>query len=107
MTKLFAMHVVMEEVRLGNLSYDDIIDLPPETWACNMPPHSSLMFLGKGHIVTLEELLLGMAISSGNDAAYAVAYKICGSMQDFVARMNDVAQQYGLKNTHFVDLIFI
>jgi D-alanyl-D-alanine carboxypeptidase (penicillin-binding protein 5/6) len=103
MTKLFAMHVVMEEVRLGNLSYDDIIDLPPETWACNMPPHSSLMFLGKGHIVTLEELLLGMAISSGNDAAYAVAYKICGSMQEFVARMNEVAQQYGLKNTHFVD----
>ena len=103
MTKLFAMYVVDEEVSAGRLHYDDIIPLPPECWACNMPPHSSLMFLGEGHQVTLEELLLGLSICSGNDAAYALAYAVCGSMEAFVARMNQVAVGLGLSNTHFVE----
>ena len=68
-----------------------------------MPPHSSLMFLGKGQIVTLEELLLGLSICSGNDAAYALAYTVCGSMEEFVDRMNRVAAAAGLTHTHFVE----
>ena len=103
MTKLFAMYVVEEEITAGRLNYDDIIPLPPECWACNMPPHSSLMFLGKGQIVTLEELLLGLSICSGNDAAYALAYTVCGSMEEFVERMNQVAADAGLTHTHFVE----
>ena len=47
MTNLFSMYVVEEEVGAGRLSYDQVIPLPSESWACNMPPHSSLMFLGK------------------------------------------------------------
>ena len=103
MTKLFAMYVVEEEVAAGRLSYDQIIPLPPESWACNMPPHSSLMFLGKGQRVTLEELLLGLSICSGNDAAYALAYTVCGSMEEFVERMNQAAAELGLTHTHFVE----
>ena len=103
MTKLFAMYVVEQEISAGRLHYDDIIPLPPECWACNMPPHSSLMFLGKGQIVTLEELLLGLSICSGNDAAYALAYTVCGSMEEFVNRMNEVAWAAGLTHTHFVE----
>ena len=103
MTKLFAMYVVEKEVAAGRLHSDDIIPLPPECWACNMPPHSSLMFLGEGQIVTLEELLLGLSICSGNDAAYALAYAVCGSMEEFVNRMNEVAWQAGLSHTHFVE----
>ncbi len=103
MTKLFAMYVVEQEVAAGRLNYSDIIPLPPECWACNMPPHSSLMFLGKGQIVTLEELLLGLSICSGNDAAYALAYAVCGSMEEFVNRMNEVAWNKGLTHTHFVE----
>ena len=103
MTKLFAMYVVEQEVLAGRLHYNDIIPLPPECWACNMPPHSSLMFLGKGQIVTLEELLLGLSICSGNDAAYALAYAVCGSMEAFVERMNEVAWQTELTHTHFVE----
>ena len=103
MTKLFAMYVVEEEVAAGHLSYDQVIPLPPESWACNMPPHSSLMFLGKDQRVTLEELLLGLSICSGNDAAYALAYTVCGSMEKFVERMNQVAQETGLEKTHFVE----
>ncbi|MBR1637797.1 MAG: D-alanyl-D-alanine carboxypeptidase [Treponema sp.] len=103
MTKLFALYVVDEEVAAGNLSYDQIIPLPPESWACNMPPHSSLMFLGEGQKVTLEELLLGLSVCSGNDAAYALAYTICGNIEDFVERMNLVASDMGLTHTHFVE----
>lgn len=103
MTKLFAMNVVLDEIKNGNLTYEEEIPLPSQTWASNMPPHSSLMFLGKGQHVTTEEILLGMAVSSGNDAAYAAAYKICGNMDDFVARMNQTALSYGLKNTKFVE----
>ena len=103
MTKLFAMYVVEEQVRKGILSYDQIIPLPEESWACNMPPHSSLMFLGKDQVVTLEELLLGLCICSGNDAAYALAYIVCGNMEDFVALMNEEAKKLGLVNTSFVE----
>ncbi len=103
MTKLFAMYVVEEEIASGRFSYDQIVPLPPESWACNMPPHSSLMFLGKDQRVTMEELLLGLSICSGNDAAYALAYTVCGTMEEFVERMNLIASDLGLENTHFVE----
>ena len=101
MTKLFAMYVVDEAVSEGKVSYDSVIPLPPETWACNMPPHSSLMFLGEGQTVTLEELLLGLSVCSGNDAAYALAYGIFGGMDALVQKMNAVALNLGLENTYF------
>ncbi|MCQ2576142.1 MAG: D-alanyl-D-alanine carboxypeptidase [Treponema sp.] len=103
MTKLFTMYIVDEEVSAGRLHYEDVIPLPPESWACNMPPHSSLMFLGKGQVVTLEELLLGLSICSGNDAAYAIAYTVSGNMESFVEKMNQVARDLGLEYTHFVE----
>lgn len=103
MTKLFTMYIVDQEVSSGRLHYDDIIPLPPESWACNMPPHSSLMFLGEGQIVTLEEILLGLSIASGNDAAYALAYVVSGGMEQFIQRMNQTAMDLGLTNTHFVE----
>lgn len=103
MTKLFTMYVIDEEVSAGRLHYDDIIPLPPESWTCNMPPHSSLMFLGEGQIVTLKELLLGLSIASGNDAAYALAYTVSGSMEAFIERMNNTCYELGLSNTHFVE----
>lgn len=103
MTKLFAMYVVDDEVSKGHLSYDQVIPLPEESWACNMPPHSSLMFLGEGQVVTLNELLLGLSVASGNDAAYALAYTISGSMEAFIDRMNKVCTDMGLTHTHFVE----
>ncbi len=101
MTKLFVLYVVFQEIATGRINLNDIVPLPPETWACNMPPHSSLMFLGKNQIVTLEELMLGSAICSGNDAARAIANYVCGGMQDFIQRMNQETEKLGLKHTHF------
>lgn len=103
MTKLVVLYVVFQEIAKGRIQLSDIVELSPETWACNMPPHSSLMFLGKGQIVTLEELMLGSAICSGNDAACAMANYVTGGMENFIERMNSEVQALGLKYTHFVD----
>lgn len=103
MTKLVVLYVVFQEIATGRISLEDQVPLPPETWACNMPPHSSLMFLGKNQIVTLEEIMLGSAICSGNDAAYAIANYVAGGMENFIARMNNEVQLLGLTHTHFVE----
>ena len=103
MTKIAVMYVVFQEIKKGTVSLKDIVPLPENTWACNMPPHSSLMFLGKNQTVTLEELLLGLAVCSGNDASYAIAEYICGGMEPFIQRMNDEVKALGLKNTHFIE----
>lgn len=103
MTKLVVMYVVFQAIDAGKIHFDDIVPLPPESWAINAPPHSSLMFLAEGQQVTLKELLLGLAVASGNDAAIAVAHYIAGSQKKFIALMNKEIQMLGLQKTHFVD----
>ncbi|MGP1459622.1 MAG: D-alanyl-D-alanine carboxypeptidase family protein, partial [Treponema sp.] len=101
LTKIFAMYVVLDAARQGKIKLSDTVPLPRECWACNMPPHSSLMFLGKNQRVTVEELLTGLAVCSGNDAAYALSFYVSGSMAAFVAEMNAAAAEHGLIHTHF------
>lgn len=103
MTKIAVMYVVMQELKNGGFSLDTIVPLPKECWASNMPAHSSLMFLGKDQIVTVEELLTGLAVCSGNDAAYALAFFVSGSMENFISRMNREMKNLGLTKTHFVE----
>ena len=103
MTKLVVMYVVFQEIATGAISLDDIVPLPPESWAVNAPPASSLMFLGEGQTVTLRELLLGLAVASGNDAAVAVAHYVSGSVDSFIERMNLEMKKLGLEKTHFVE----
>ena len=103
MTKLVVMYVVEQEIKTGRISYGDIVPLPPESWAINQPPDSSLMFLAEGQKVSLHELLEGLSVSSGNDAAYAVAAYVSGSVEAFVERMNAEIAKLGLTSTHFVE----
>src|SRR5574344_2232579 len=103
MTKRVEMYVVFSAVKAGQVSLDDIVPLPKECWATNMPHDASLMFLSEGQQVTLRELLLGLAVASGNDASVAVANYIAGGMDAFVQRMNDAVLSLGLKHTHFVE----
>ncbi len=100
-TKLFVMYIVFKEIEAGNLSLDDLVSPPENSWTVNMPSDSSLMFLGQGQIVTVKELLTGLAVASGNDAAIALACRISGNTKDFIARMNYEAQALGLTHTHF------
>lgn len=103
MTKLVVMYVVFQEIATGRISLDDVVPLPPESWAVNAPPQSSLMFLAEGQTVTLRELLLGLAVASGNDAAVAVAHYVSGSVDKFIERMNREMEILGLEKTRFVE----
>jgi len=102
-TKLMTMHLVMKEIKEGRASYDEIIPITVESWAQSQPSQSSLMFLEPGQIVTLREILLGLAVSSGNDAAAAAALRLAPSMEDFVEMMNLEARRMGLNITRFED----
>ncbi|MBB5226512.1 D-alanyl-D-alanine carboxypeptidase [Treponema ruminis] len=101
--KLFVMYIVFKDAAEGKISLDDVVPLPERSWAINMPKDASLMFLGQGQIVTLRELLKGLAVASGNDAALAVADYISGSTKAFVERMNEECAALGLTHTHFVE----
>ena len=103
MTKLFLMRSVLEKVKCGEASLGQTIPLGPESWASNAPPQSSLMFLGKGQIVTLEELLCGLSVASGNDAAMALALSLFGSMDNFIKEANELSRSLGLKKTVIVE----
>jgi D-alanyl-D-alanine carboxypeptidase (penicillin-binding protein 5/6) len=103
LTKLMTAHIALQEVEAGRASLDEIVPLPPESWEKNQPPRSSLMHLEEGQIVSLRELLLGLAIPSGNDAAVAVALRFSPTVQGFVDRMNDEARRLGLEETRFVE----
>ena len=61
----------------------------------------SSMYLQEGEVLTLQELLYGMMLSSGNDAATALAIYCGGTVEGFVGLMNDKARKLGLRNTHF------
>jgi D-alanyl-D-alanine carboxypeptidase (penicillin-binding protein 5/6) len=103
LTKLMTMHIALQEVEAGRASLDETVPLPPESWAINQPPRSSLMHLAEAQIVSLRELLLGLAVPSGNDAAAAVALRFSPTTQGFVERMNAEARRLGLEQTRFVE----
>lgn len=63
----------------------------------------SSMYLQEGEILTLQELLYGLMLSSGNDAAVALAIYCGGTVEGFTERMNDKARELGLKHTHFAN----
>ena len=103
LTKLVGMYIAMKEVEAGKIALSDVVPLPPQSWAINAPVGSSLMYLGEGQRVTLEELLRGMAVVSGNDAAMAVACYVAGNAVEFVKRMNSEMASLGLTQTKFVE----
>jgi D-alanyl-D-alanine carboxypeptidase (penicillin-binding protein 5/6) len=103
LTKLMTMHLLQNEIESGRASLDDIVPITSESWAINQPPRSSLMFLGPGQTATLRDILLGLAVSSGNDAAVAAALAFTPTVTDFVSIMNSEARRLGLGKTHFAE----
>lgn len=103
MTKIAAMYTAFRLMDLQGVSMDQKAALPPESWAVNIPPGSSLMFLAEGQRVTMRELFEGMSVASGNDAAIAVACNLSGSLQEFVREMNRDMVRLDLPQTRFVE----
>ena len=103
MTKLMSLYVVYKKIEEGAVSKDEIICISKNADFRNLPPHSSLMFLEKGQEVSIKDLMLGLAVPSGNDAAIAIAERIAGSVEGFVRIMNFEAEQLGFNSVHFED----
>ena len=98
-TKIMTLLLVMEEIDKGNIKYDDVITA--SAYAKSMG--GSTIFLDEGEQMTLDDLIKGIAVSSGNDACVAVAEYISGNVESFVSRMNERAYELNMTNTHFVN----
>ncbi|MFC5531681.1 D-alanyl-D-alanine carboxypeptidase family protein [Cohnella yongneupensis] len=96
-TKIMTMLLVMEAIDEGRLKLTDKVQTSEH--AASMG--GSQIFLEPGEEMTVEDMLKGVALASGNDASVALAEKIGGSEPQFVAMMNEKAQQLGMKNTKF------
>jgi D-alanyl-D-alanine carboxypeptidase (penicillin-binding protein 5/6) len=97
MTKIMTMLLIMEAIDQGKLTWNEKIRT--SEYAASMG--GSQIFLEPGEEMTTKEMLRGIAIGSGNDAAVAMAERIAGSEDAFVEKMNEKAKELGLKHTHF------
>lgn len=102
LTKLMTLHLAYKKIAEGAIKKDQLVNIGKDAWAATMPG-SSLMFLEPGQIVTVGEIMKGIAIPSGNDAAIALADHIAGNVPAFVALMNKEAQDLGFTHMHFAD----
>lgn len=98
-TKLMTLTLALEAVREGRCTIDDIVTTSEEAAAMG----GSQVFLFAGEQRSLKEMLIGIAVGSGNDAAYAVAEFIGGSYEGFIQMMNEKAKELGMNNTNFVN----
>ena len=103
LTKLMTLHIALQRIDDGLLDPSRVIMPPPDSWARNLPPHSSVMFLGPGQRLTINELLKGLVVDSGNDAAVALADVIAGSVPAFADVMNEEASRLGYHVMRFVE----
>lgn len=99
MTKMMSMLLIMEEIENGNLKWNEMITTSEKASSMG----GSQIFLKVGEKMTVEDLLKGVAIASGNDAVVALAERVSGSEEQFVKRMNVRAKDLGLKNTNFIN----
>ena len=99
MTKMMSMLLIMEEIENGNLKWNEMITTSEKASSMG----GSQIFLKVGEKMTVEDLLKGVAIASGNDAVVALAERVSGSEEQFVKRMNTRAKDLGLKNTNFIN----
>lgn len=102
MTKLMTAYMVFQAVQAGKLSLDQALVVSDRAWRTGMTG-ASRSFLDANSKVRVDELLKGMLVQNGNDAAVALAEGVAGSVDAFVGMMNRQAQVMGLKTTHFVN----
>ena len=100
MTKIMTSIVAFDLLKRGEVSLDDEITVSENAWRMSKSGYSA-MFIMLNDKVTVEELLKGIIIASGNDACVALAEGLSGSEENFVMLMNEKAQELGLENTNF------
>ena len=97
LTKLMTAYVTFSALKAGTLSPDQQVPVSERAWRME----GSRMFIEPNKPVTVEQLIHGVIVQSGNDACVALAETIAGSEEAFVALMNREAQRLGMTNTNF------
>ena len=99
LTKLMTAYVTFSALRAGTITLEQEVAVSEKAWRMV----GSRMFIEPGRAVTVEQLINGMIVQSGNDACVALAELIAGSEEAFTHLMNREAQRMGMRNTHFAN----
>ncbi len=100
LTKLMTAYIVFGALRAKTIQPSQMVNVSERAWRVG----GSRMFIEPKRAVSVDELLHGLIIQSGNDAAVALAELVAGSEEAFVVKMNAEAVRMGLANTHFVNV---
>ncbi len=100
MTKIMTSIIAFDLLKQGKINLDDETVISENAWRLSQKGYSS-MFIMINDTVTIEELLRGIIVVSGNDACVALAEAIAGSEENFAEIMNEKAKEIGLENTNF------
>jgi D-alanyl-D-alanine carboxypeptidase (penicillin-binding protein 5/6) len=99
LTKLMTAHLVYQALHHGALKLDQTVPVSVNAWH----QQGSTMFIDPNSVVTVDQLLHGLIIDSGNDAAVALAEQVAGSTSAFVQMMNTEATKLGLTDTNYTN----
>jgi len=100
MTKIMTAIVAFDLIKKGETSMDEMITISEKAWRLSKSGYSS-MFIMLNDKVSVEDLLKGIIIVSGNDACVALAEGLSGTEEDFVILMNEKAAEIGMTNSNF------
>ena len=99
MTKMMTLYMVFDKLKQGTLALSNQFTVSQNAWKTG----GSRMFLDLNEQASLEDLIRGIAIQSGNDACVTIAEGLAGSEASFATQMNDSAKKLGMKATNFVN----
>ncbi|HEU5281077.1 MAG TPA: D-alanyl-D-alanine carboxypeptidase family protein [Gammaproteobacteria bacterium] len=99
LTKLMSMYIVSAALKNGQVHFDDKVRISTKAWKTE----GSRMFVKVNDEVPLKDLMQGVIVESGNDAAVALAEYVGGTEESFVDLMNQQAQRLSMTNSHFMD----
>jgi len=97
LTKLMTAYGVFRALKEGQINIDDQVRVSEKAWRTP----GSRMFIEVDTVVSVEDLIRGMIVQSGNDASVALAEHVAGSEETFVALMNQYAEMLGMTGSHF------
>lgn len=97
MTKMVAQIIILEQVEAGKIKWSDVVTVSKNAEEMG----GSQIYIQQGEKITIEDLMKGISMASGNDATVQMAEVIAGSESKFVEMMNNKVKQLGLKNTQF------
>lgn len=99
MSKMMTTYIAFEALRDGQVKLEDMYPISEKAWRME----GTRMFIPLNAQVSFEDLLKGLIIQSGNDAAVAIAEILAGNEEEFAAKMNETAKKLGMNESHFTN----